>query len=83
MILKYAYMLDFLIHHIAHMTHDFDYTWPVLQNFEKTKCPKPTGMKFNQVDLAHFVFSNKVLKNLQCVVKMCYTGILCHSASTP
>ena len=35
LILKYTYMLDVLIHHIVHLTY-FDYTLPVLQNFEKT-----------------------------------------------
>ena len=48
-------MLEGLIQHIAHVTY-FDYTWPVFQNFEETKCVKSTWMKFNQVDLAHFVF---------------------------
>ena len=48
LILKYAYTLDVLIHHIVHMTQ-FDYTLPILQNFEKTKCAKSTSMKFNQV----------------------------------
>ena len=37
LILKYPYTLDVLIPHIVHMTY-FDYTLPVLQNFEKTKC---------------------------------------------
>ena len=30
-------MLDVLIPHIVHLTY-FDYTLPILQNFEKTKC---------------------------------------------
>ena len=39
LILKYAYTLDVLIHHIVHMTY-FDYTLSILQNFEKTICVK-------------------------------------------
>ena len=39
LILKYAYMADVLIPHIVHMTY-FDYTLPILQNFEKTKMSK-------------------------------------------
>ena len=39
MTLKYACMLDILIHHIVHMAY-FDYTLPILQNFEKTICDK-------------------------------------------
>ena len=35
LILKYAYTADVLIPHIVHMTY-FDYTLPILQNFEKT-----------------------------------------------
>ena len=49
------------------MTH-FDYTLPILQKLEKTKCAKSTWLNFIQIDLAHFVFL-KVLKN---VVKMCH-----------
>ena len=41
LILKYAYTLDVLIHHIVYMTY-FDYTLPILQNFEKIKCAKST-----------------------------------------
>ena len=35
LILKYAYMLDVLTHHIVHMKY-FDYILPILQNSEKT-----------------------------------------------
>ena len=41
LILKYAYTLDVLIHHIAHMSH-IDYTLPIVQNLGKTKCAKST-----------------------------------------
>ena len=39
LILKYAYTLGILIHHIVYMSN-FDCTLPVLQNLEKTKCAK-------------------------------------------
>ena len=37
LMLKYASMLDILIHHTVHMTN-FDYSLPIFQNFEKTIC---------------------------------------------
>ena len=49
LILKYAYMLDVLIYHNVHLTY-FDYTLPILQNFEKTICVKKfdwTSFKFS------------------------------------
>ena len=49
-------MLEVMIHHIVHMTH-FDYTLPILQNFEKTKFPKSTSLNFIQVFCTQFVFS--------------------------
>ena len=48
-------MLDILIHHIVHLTF-FDYTLPVLQNFEKTIWVQKTWIKFNQV-FWHKLFS--------------------------
>ena len=64
MIWNYAYMLDVLIHHIAHMTY-LDYTLSILQNFEKTIWSQKTWMKF----IGMFCF----LKGYwQSVVKICH-----------
>ena len=35
LIIKFAYMLDILVHHIVNMEY-FDDTLPILQNFKKT-----------------------------------------------
>ena len=65
MILKYVYMLDVFVPHIVHMTY-FDYTLPILQNFEKTKCANELHSSFLRSDC--FL---KVLENWQGVVKIC------------
>ena len=59
-------MLDVLIPHIVHMTY-FDYTLPILQNFEKTKCANELHSSFLQSNC--FL---KVLENCQGVVKICH-----------
>ena len=61
-------MLDVLIPHIVHMTY-FDYTLPILQNFEKTKCANELHLSFLQSN--SFL---KVLENRQGVVKICHVN---------
>ena len=41
-------MADVLIPHIVHMTY-FDYTLPILQNFEKTKMSKMFSQSFEEL----------------------------------
>ena len=54
LILPYAFWLDVLIHHTVYMKY-FDYTLPILQNFEKKNCVK-------KLDLTSFKFSKLFLK---------------------
>ena len=67
LILKYAYALDILIPHNVHMTY-FDYTLPILQNFEKTKCANGTSFKFSAFKLFSQSFGEltRCSQNMSC-----------------
>ena len=60
-------MLDVLIPHIVHMTY-FDYTLPILQNFEKTKCANESPFKFSAIKLFSQSFGEltRCSQNMSC-----------------
>ena len=60
-------MLDVLIPHIVHMTY-FDYTLPILQNFEKTKCANELHLSFLESNSFSQSFgeSTRCSQNMSC-----------------